>query len=91
MKSKNDEGDEREGRFTSLSTLGALLETDDELEALTNLKMRIEGESGALIEGDLYAKVVRGGTTAKLRFTAIPPEVEAELRRLSKSAWPGTR
>ncbi len=85
MKSKNDEGEEKLGSFSSLSTIGAILDVEEKLEALSNIKMRIEDESGELIEGDLYAKVVRGGDNAKLHFTAIPPEVETELLRLSKS------
>ncbi len=77
MRSKNDESDEQAGRLTSLSALAASLETDGELQALQNLKLQLLAASGEPIEGDLYAKVTAAGDTCALRFTAVPPTVEA--------------
>ncbi len=68
MKGKNEEGDEQVARLTSLSTLGATLAGEGELETFTNLKIRI-GD----VDADLYAKVIGPG---RLRFTAVPPAIE---------------
>lgn len=77
MKGKNDEGPEQAGRITGLSALAAVLETDAELAALQNLKLRLTLPSGAELEGDVYAKVIAVGDACKLRFTAVPPTVAA--------------
>ena len=77
MRSKNDEGDEQTGQFTSLSSLAASMQTDGELQALQNLKLQLIAASGEQVEGDLYAKVTAAGDTCSLRFTAVPPTVEA--------------
>jgi adenylate cyclase len=79
MKGKNEEGDEQAGQLRQLSTLGATL--DGRAEAFENLKLRLVGDDGALVEGDLYAKVMTAGTTCTLRFTAVPPAVEAFIAR----------
>ncbi len=86
MTSKNDEGDEMTGTFSSVSALGAQLEGDLKLEALTNIKLRVCGEDGQWIDDDLYAKVVRGGESATLRFTAIPPAIVSEFGRFSEQS-----
>jgi adenylate cyclase len=82
MKSKNEEGDEQSGTLRQLSLLGATLELSGEakVEAFQNLKMRVVGSDGALVDGDLYAKVMSGGSSCTLRFTAIPPAVEAAIK-----------
>lgn len=83
MKGKNEEGDEQTGQLRQLSTLGATL--DGSAEAFENLKLRLVGDDGALVEGDLYAKAMTGGTTCTLRFTAVPPAIEAFIKqRLAK-------
>jgi adenylate cyclase len=76
MKGKNEEGPEQTGRLTMLSPLGASLTGDAALEAFSNLKVRLVGASGELVDGDLYAKVMTSGDPAQLRFTAVPPAVE---------------
>jgi adenylate cyclase len=76
MKGKNEEGPEQTGRLTMLSPLGASLTGDAALEAFSNLKVRLVGASGELVDGDLYAKVMTSGDSAQLRFTAVPPAVE---------------
>lgn len=76
MKGKNEEGPEQTGRFTQLSTLGATLAPEASLEAFQNLKLRLVAADGALVEGDLYGKVMTGGDACTLRFTAVPPLVE---------------
>jgi len=81
MLSKNDEGPELAGRLVRLSALGAVLRLDGDtaLEAFKNVKLRLVGATGELVEGDLYAKVIEGGAAATLRFTAVPPGVAAHI------------
>ncbi|MCE9576041.1 MAG: adenylate/guanylate cyclase domain-containing protein [Deltaproteobacteria bacterium] len=74
MKGKNEEGDEQVGRFTALSELGAAMTADGVLEPFSNLKLRVLIDS-ALLDGDLYAKVIGSGAAQRLRFTAVPPAV----------------
>lgn len=76
MKGKNEEGPEQSGRFTQLSGLGAVLAPEAPLDALQNLKIRVVADGDALVDGDLYAKVMTSGDSTTLRFTAIPPPVE---------------
>ncbi len=82
MKSKNDEGEEVKARFQSASPFGAMIECDEELKALSNIKMQIRPADGEGPEGDVYAKVVTGGTLAKLRFTSVAPPALAYLTKL---------
>ncbi len=77
MMSKNEEGPECRGRLISMSATGAVLEAGGALEAFKNLKIRVFAPSGSSIEGDLYAKVIESGASCKLRFTAVPPQVES--------------
>jgi class 3 adenylate cyclase len=72
-------GDRRlEGELVALSQSGAWMTTDSPQAPLTNLKIRVTGNSGNLIESDLYAKVVNSeGSRIELRFTSTPPEVGA--------------
>ncbi len=79
MKGKNEEGDEQTGTVGKLSLLGATL--DANIEAFQNLKIRLVGDGGALVDGDLYAKVMTTGTSCTLRFTAVPPAVEAFIKQ----------
>ncbi|MDX2086418.1 MAG: adenylate/guanylate cyclase domain-containing protein [Kofleriaceae bacterium] len=82
MKGKNEEGDEIVGTLRSISALGGELVTGEVLEPFANLKLRIVGPDGALVEGDLYAKVLVAGPTCRLRFTAVPPTVEKAIAAL---------
>jgi adenylate cyclase len=78
MKSKNDEGPEQTGELTALSELGGVLNVQEPIEALANLKLQLW--THAPLDGDVYAKVVASGTVCKLRFTNLPPAVESHLR-----------
>lgn len=77
MTGKNEEGPEQVGTLVQLSGLGATLELPAPAEALTNLKLRLVGDGGALVDGDLYGKVTTGGARCVVRFTAVPPAVAA--------------
>jgi len=86
MKGKNEEGPEQNGRFTTLSALGASLTGEAALDAFSNLKIRLVSSSGQLVDGDLYAKVMTSGETVQLRFTAVPPPTEAFIAEQLKPA-----
>ena len=86
MKGKNEEGDEQTGKLRKLSPLGAMLEAT--VEAFDNLKLRVLAVDGTLVEGDLYAKVMTGGTSCTLRFTAVPPAIEAFITHSVVSQMP---
>jgi class 3 adenylate cyclase/CheY-like chemotaxis protein len=87
LEGKHVGGDVFDGQLTALSSNETELATASPLEALTNLKVRLLDAAGAEREGDLYVKVttVAAGGPARLRFTAVPPELERELKaRLPK-------
>lgn len=84
MKGKNEEGEELNGTLRSLSVLGGELVTGEALEPFANLKLRLVGADGTLVEGDLYAKVLVAGPTCRLRFTAVPPAVEKAISELAR-------
>ena len=77
--------DEEPAEIVAVSSRGAALRAEASVEALSNIKLRIVGESGFL-PGDLYAKAipVPGGPPGltRLRFTSIPAELETLLARL---------
>ena len=84
MKGKNEEGDAWGGQFVEVSKLGATLVADagaPALESYTNLKLRVAAAvgDGAMVDGDLYAKVIAVGERVTLRFTAIPPAVATRI------------
>jgi adenylate cyclase len=80
LEGKHVGGDVFDGELLKLSKIEALLRSSGEIMALTNLKLRLLGDDGAEREADIYVKVteVKEGT-ALLHFTAVPPEIEAEL------------
>ncbi len=68
------------GKLIRLSPTEAELQTDYELELLTNLKLHLLiGNERAPVSGDLYAKVIREirdrASLFLIRFTSVPPEV----------------
>jgi adenylate cyclase len=89
--SKNEEGPEQTGRLRAMSVTGAELEGDGAIEAFKNLKITVVTPSGTAIEGDLYAKVIESGASCKLRFTAVPPQVESFVKQLLAQQSPEQR
>ncbi|MGH6833360.1 MAG: PAS domain-containing protein, partial [Methyloceanibacter sp.] len=73
-----------EGRFTKLSAKAAEAHLSNPVPALSNLRMYFVGADGQQIPGSLYGKVMgtAPGTSTdfSVRFTSIPPEIEAFLR-----------
>jgi class 3 adenylate cyclase len=72
-------GDPVDASLVRLSSNGALLESDRDLDRALNIKMQFKGVDQT---GDVYAKVM--GTPESgvhtVRFTALPPEVESRLK-----------
>jgi class 3 adenylate cyclase len=75
-----------DGSFVRLSPTGAEVRSKQSVRALSNLQIRVRGENGEDVAGDLYAKVLeQGGANSGsflVRFTSVPPDLEAYLRRL---------
>ena len=80
------------GTLTKVSRKEAEAHLEGPVPALSNLKMRLLGADGQELPGALYGKVLgtapgdNSGFT--VRFTSVPPEIEARLRELS--ATPAT-
>jgi adenylate cyclase len=83
MMSKNDEGPEQTARLSSVSPMGGTFESSDELEVRQNIKLHLTTPEGEPVAGDVYAKVMEVGDTCTLRFTAVPPPVEAFIETLA--------
>ncbi|MEO8844652.1 MAG: adenylate/guanylate cyclase domain-containing protein [Kofleriaceae bacterium] len=86
MQGKNEESAEHSGQLASLSALGAMLVTPDQLDTFANLKLRVTTGPGAFVDGDLYAKVIVTGDAYRLRFTAVPPAVAKLITHLSSAS-----
>jgi len=66
------------GEIFELSARGGVMRGELVAEKLSNLRMKVTGGDGKNLEGDLYAKVVSSSETAfAVRFTSVPPDVEA--------------
>jgi class 3 adenylate cyclase len=72
------------GQLRSLSEAEALLETDQSLAALCNLKMTVIATPFGNPSGELYAKVTAALPDAprdfRVRFTSVSPELKSWLR-----------
>lgn len=78
------------GKIVKLSAHTAVLQAEHPVELLSNLKLNLlTGKEKAKGLGDLYAKVVEisaeNSTTFCIRFTGVPPEVEAVLYYLRQA------
>ncbi len=74
------------GALTKLARKSAELRLEDPVPPLSNLKMRLIGSDGKELPGTLYGKVVASvpGRSSRysVRFTSVPPEIDAALREL---------
>jgi len=70
-----------EGSVVRLSEKTAVIALDEPLEPLTNLKMNLGDVDEKLSARDFYGKVIdssrEDGQTHVVRFTSVPPEVDA--------------
>jgi hypothetical protein len=72
-----------EGEIHELSASEAVLRAAVVFEALTNLKLRLVLADGSERDADVYVKVTESATEGSvLRFTAVPPDVEPDLKKL---------
>ena len=74
------------GALTKLARKSAELRLEAPVPPLSNLKMRLLGSDGKELPGTLYGKVVASvpGSSSRysVRFTSVPPEIDAALREL---------
>jgi PAS domain S-box-containing protein len=79
-------GESRRGAFTKLARKWAEARLESPVPPLSNLKMRLVGSDGKELPGTLYGKVVASvsGSSSRysVRFTSVPPEIDAALREL---------
>jgi PAS domain S-box-containing protein len=76
----------RRGALTKLARKSAELRLEGPVPPLSNLKLRLIAPDGKEMPGTLYGKVVASvsGSSARfsVRFTSVPPEIDARLREL---------
>jgi adenylate cyclase len=74
------------GVLTKVSLKSAEARLANSVPPFSNLKMHVVGEDGTEIPGSLYGKVLGPllgtNTGVTIRFTSVPPEIEAFLRGL---------
>jgi hypothetical protein len=79
-------GESHRGAFTKLARKWAEARLESSVPPLSNLKMRLIGPDGKELPGTLYGKVVASvpGSSSRfsVRFTSVPPEIDAALREL---------
>ena len=80
-------GESRRGAITKLARKWAEARLEAPVPPLSNLKMRLIGPDGQELPGTLYGKVVASvpGSSSRhsVRFTSVPPEIDAALRELT--------
>ena len=86
MVGKND----LEGSVVQLSDKSAVIDLNEPLRPLINLKMKLEDVDEKLKAHDFYGKVVsssgENGLTHIVRFTSVPPEVDAYFHAFRQHA-----
>jgi adenylate cyclase len=79
-------GESHRGAFTKLARKWAEARLESSVPPLSNLKMRLIGPDGKELPGTLYGKVVasvpESSSRFSVRFTSVPPEIDAALREL---------
>ena len=83
---KHMTGEVHRGVMRHLSSTGAVIDIDEPVEVLSNLRMMLPAPEGdGEVVGDLYAKVVddeSGEGRFKVRFTAVPEDVAATIEHV---------
>jgi adenylate cyclase len=84
LEGKNVGAEAFAGDFVELAARGGVMRSAQRLRALSNLKIQLQPPSD-MLSGGLYAKVMGAQdgpeNFARLRFTSVPPDVEAWLKR----------
>lgn len=77
-------------RLLGLAGQGAEVSLGQPVEPLTNLKLSIKEAQGELASKDFYAKVIKSPGRPDgphlIRFTAVPPEIDAYFQALRRHA-----
>jgi class 3 adenylate cyclase len=73
-----------EGSIVRLARSHAELDTDSPLEPFSDLRLNLAAAGDALAGRDFYGKVVRASSPVDLRFTALPPEIDAYFEALRR-------
>ncbi|MFK7844863.1 MAG: adenylate/guanylate cyclase domain-containing protein [Rhodothermales bacterium] len=84
---KHMTGDLLSGKIIALSSTMALIESEQNLDELANIRIEFHTGSNEAIEitGDLYAKAVASipqQHATKIRFTAVPEDIAEAIRQL---------
>ena len=74
----------REGRLVRVGRSCAELEAGDPPAAFADVRLSLAAAGEALGARDFYGKVLAVGSPALVRFTAVPPEVEAYFEALRR-------
>jgi adenylate cyclase len=83
LEGKHVGGDVFDGVLLELSRSEAVLRSTGDIETLSNLKLRLLHADGTERHGDIYVKVLETEAgRALLHFTAVPPDISAELGKL---------
>ncbi len=83
------------GSLTKVSRKGGEARLEADVPTFSNLKMRLIGDQGHEIPGELYGKVMgkisESPMCFSIRFTSVPPEIEKLLSNLTAITQPETR
>jgi hypothetical protein len=74
----------REGSLVRVGRSCAELEAGDPPGAFADVRLSLAAAGEALGARDFYGKVLAVGSPALVRFTAVPPEVEAYFEALRR-------
>lgn len=90
LEGKDAGTDAQDARIVALAKGGALLESAAVLNALDNVKLNLLDAGESVAARDFYGKVIEsaeaGGALRAIRFTAVPPEVDAFLQAVRRYA-----
>ena len=75
-----------EARIVRLARTSAELEMAAPPAPFSDLRLNLAAAGEALATRDFYGKVLAGGSAATVRFTALPPEVDAYFQALRRRA-----
>ena len=86
LEGKQADGARGEAALVRLAGSHAELQTAGALPAFSDLRLNLAAAGDALERRDFYGKVVAAGAPALVRFTALPPEVDAYFEALRRRA-----